>query len=93
MADFNLNDPSTFSVSSPRGNFAGSYYYTIAVTPTDPSTYQGPPYFTVTSSELLTEEQILDRAMAIARSRRGKSFSDQDLGFEIINATINRNLR
>lgn len=90
MANINPLDPSTFSVS--KTDFAGKYYYTVAVIPSDPQAYQGPPYFTITTSTLLHEETILDMADAMRFSRKGKSQTDMQLDFELVDATINKEL-
>jgi hypothetical protein len=90
VADFNINDPSTYSRS--RSSFSGSYYYTVSVIPENPQTYTGPPYFTVTSNSLLSEEQIIEEAKAIAKDRRGSSYTDMELDFEIVDATISKDL-
>lgn len=86
MADFNINDPSTFAIST--GTFKGSYYYTIAVIPSDPSTYTGPPFFTITTSSLYTEEQLLERAQQIADSTYRYKNQNQTFEFSVVGATV-----
>ena len=90
MANFDSLNPATFGVS--KSNFPGNYYYTIAVTPKNPASYSGPPFYTVTSNTLLTDEEIISNAIAIASSRRSKSDPTQVLEFNVIAGTVNMNI-
>ena len=90
MADFNINDPSTFDIST--GSFKGSYYYTISVNPSDPSTYKGPPFYTVTTSRLMSEDELLQRAQVISESTYRYPNQNQTFEFEVVGATAKAGL-
>lgn len=80
MADFNINDPSTFNVA--KSDFKGNYTYRISVNPSDPTKYTGPPFFTVSSSQLLSESEILEQAQTIFDNR--SRYQNQGLTAEFV---------
>lgn len=86
---FDLNNPFTFT---PRtNNFLGTYQYVVSVTPDDPTKYNGVPFITVTSSDLLTENQILEAASNIALNQNRYGQAGTALDLEITEAFINPN--
>lgn len=91
MANINPLDPSTFHLSSQQQS--SIYRYIVQINPRDPSRYTGPRLITVSSAELMSEEQILDIAFAFGvTNKSGFGFEDVE-SFTLADALIGKNFQ